>query len=187
MNTTQRILPASQTVIRTLAITTSMVGVATASTLTSTDSRTSVQPQQSQYNIVIDRDFESRAFARRYEKWVDPEYRQAYMEASIEEGLAWQIKANRKARGLTQDDLAALLDTRQSAISRLEDPEYGSHNIETLLKLANAFDCALSVRFISYARLALESSDLSESALVAESFRSNEEKLIGVQNERIKV
>jgi len=107
------------------------------------------------------------------------------MEASIEEGLAWQIKANRKARGLTQDDLARLLDTKQSAISRLEDPEYGNHNIETLLKLANAFDCALAVRFISYAQLSLESSDLSEPALVASSFSDDETTLIGVQNERI--
>lgn len=92
------------------------------------------------------------------------------MEASVEQGIAWQIRANRKAKGWTQEQLALTLETTQSGISRLEDPEYGTHSIDTLLKLANAFDCALSVRFIAYSRLAEESVDLSEANLVAKGF-----------------
>jgi len=94
------------------------------------------------------------------------------MEASVEEGIAWQIRAIREDRQLTQKQLAEMIDTTQSAISRLEDPEYGKYSIDTLISLANAFDCALSIRFISYADLATNNEDLSLSALTAESFEN---------------
>lgn len=92
------------------------------------------------------------------------------MAASIEQGVAWQIKVNRQVRGLSQEDLATLLSTKQSAISRLEDPSYGAHSLETLMSVANAFDCALSVRFVPYSELARQSEDLSPEALLVEPF-----------------
>lgn len=94
------------------------------------------------------------------------------MEASVGQGIAWQIRANRKSRGLTQGDLAQRLGTQQSAVSRLEDPEYGSYSLDTLVALANIFDCALSVRFVPYSVLAAQSEDLSPEALVAAPFYS---------------
>lgn len=100
-------------------------------------------------------------------EWEDVEYRQAYLEASIEQGIAWQIRSNRNVRGMTQKELADKLGTQQSAISRLEDPMSPPPSIETLLKVAHALDCALSVRLISYSRLAEESEDLSPEALYA--------------------
>jgi transcriptional regulator with XRE-family HTH domain len=105
-----------------------------------------------------------------FPKWANREYRQAYVEAAIEQGLAWQIRANRKSRELSQEQLAQQIGTQQSAISRLEDPTYGSHSIETLLTLAHTFDCALSVRFVPYSTLARESLDLSPRALIAAPF-----------------
>ena len=57
--------------------------------------------------------------------WLDEEFRQGYMVASVEEGLAGQIRAMRKDRRLTQSQLAEKLNTTQSGVSRLEDPEYG--------------------------------------------------------------
>ena len=95
-------------------------------------------------------------------KWRNKEYREAYMEAAIEQGVAWQIQINRKFRNMSQTDLATAIGTKQSAISRFEDPEYGAHSLETLKQIANAFDCALSVKFISYGDLASESERLSE-------------------------
>ncbi len=95
-------------------------------------------------------------------KWRDREYREAYMEASIEQGVAWQIQINRKFRSMSQSQLAKAIGTKQSAISRFEDPEYGAHSLETLKEIAKAFDCALSVKFISYGDLARESERLSE-------------------------
>ncbi len=116
----------------------------------------------------------------KYPKWGDSEYRQAYLLASIEQGIAWQIRINRKKRGLSQEKLAEMLDTQQSAISRLEDPEYGSHSLDTLVTIANAFDCALSVKFIPFSQLAIESADLSQDALYAESYENETQKILDI-------
>lgn len=116
--------------------------------------------------------FEGHPLRARRE-WLDPEFRQGYMEASVEEGIAWQIKANRRGRKISQKELAVRIGSKQAAISRLEDPTYGKYSLETLIKVAHAFDCALSVRFISYAKLAIESADLSPTALYAEGFSSD--------------
>lgn len=103
-------------------------------------------------------------------KWRDKEYRDAYMEASIEQGIAWQIQINRKFRGLSQTDLAKAIGTRQSAISRLEDPAYGAQSLDTLVNIAKSFDCALSVKFVSFSHLAYESEKLGESDQYAATF-----------------
>lgn len=106
-------------------------------------------------------DQESRALDRRPE-WKDREYREAYMEAAVEQGVAWQIRINRQKRGLSQKSLASAIGTQQSAVSRLEDPEYGGHSLETLMQIAKAFDCALAVKFVSYSQLASEAERLTE-------------------------
>lgn len=105
-----------------------------------------------------------------FPEWEDREYRQAYLSASVEQGISWQIRANRKGRGWSQDELARLIGTQQSAVSRLEDPTYGSHSLETLISLAGAFDCALSVRFVSFSILAADTENLSPEALFAAPF-----------------
>jgi transcriptional regulator with XRE-family HTH domain len=95
-------------------------------------------------------------------KWANREYREAYMEAAVEQGVAWQIKINRTRRKMSQKMLAQALGTTQSAVSRMEDPEYGAHSLETLRQLAKIFDCALIVKFAGYSVLARESRRLSE-------------------------
>jgi transcriptional regulator with XRE-family HTH domain len=109
-------------------------------------------------------------------KWADKEYRESYMDASIDQGIAWQIRINRETRGMTQKALAAHLGTKQSAISRLEDPEYGAHSIDTLKQIAKGFDCALSIRFISYTELAELSDQLSVTDQYASPFALEIEK-----------
>lgn len=103
-------------------------------------------------------------------QWRDVEYREAYAEAAVEQGIAWQVRVNRERRGLTQSQLAASIHTHQSAVSRMEDPEYGSHSLQQLVKVAHAFDCALIVKFVSYAVLARESECLSPDQLFAPSY-----------------
>jgi len=111
----------------------------------------------------------SPAIAERTD-WLDQEFREAYMESCVEQNLAWQIKFNRQARNLDQAKLAELIGTRQSAISRIEDPSYGRINVHTMLKIANAFKCALPIKFISYASLAEETKQFSKESLIVESF-----------------
>lgn len=102
--------------------------------------------------------------------WLEDEERKAYMEATVEQDIAWQIASNRRARNLSQKELADLLETRQSAVARLEDPTYGRHSIRALIKVAHAFDCALRVSLVSYSRLAEEVANTSDEALYAARF-----------------
>lgn len=122
------------------------------------------------------------ALLRRPE-WEDKEYREAYMEAAIEQGIAWQIRINRKLRGWSQRELASILGTGQSAVSRLEDPSYGKHSLETLLKVANAFDCALTVKMVSFSELAYSSERLDEAQQCAVPYFIEREQLDGNQEE----
>lgn len=102
--------------------------------------------------------------------WTDREYRHVYADAAVEQGLAYQIRINRELRGLTQKDLAKALKTKQSAVSRLEDPDYGAHSLSMLKKVANFLDCALIVKFAGFSKLARESQSLSEEHLFAPSY-----------------
>lgn len=107
---------------------------------------------------------------KRKTKWANKDYRDAYAEAAVEQGVAWQIKVNREHRNWSQRELADRVNSRQPSISRMEDPEYGCHSLSKLQDLASAFDCALLVRFIPFSALARESERLSESDLVVLSY-----------------
>jgi|GEM_PF-2363995 len=109
--------------------------------------------------------------------WLNQEYREAYMEACVEQNIAWQIALNRKERGMSQAELAKEIETKQSVISRYEDPTYGRHSIEALTKIAHAFKCALSIKFISYSELAVESSKTGKESLLVKTF-AQEKNLI---------
>jgi transcriptional regulator with XRE-family HTH domain len=92
------------------------------------------------------------------------------MEAAVEQGIAWQIRVNRTQRGMSQADLGGKIGSTQSAISTAEDPCSGKPSLDTLIQIAQVFDCALQVRFIPYSRLAMESEDLSPEALYAAAY-----------------
>jgi transcriptional regulator with XRE-family HTH domain len=59
--------------------------------------------------------------------------------------IAEQVAEQRRARGLSQQELAELTATTQSAIARLESGGRPPR-IDTLLRIANALDCELEVR-----------------------------------------
>ena len=123
--------------------------------------------------VAIGRDFEkfaSRQLLLNRRKWKKKEYRHAYMESAVEQGIAWQIKINRERRSLSQARLAEEIGSKQAAISRAEDPSYGRHSLDMLMRIANAFDCALQVKFVPYSKLARDSHDLSHAALYAHSY-----------------
>jgi transcriptional regulator with XRE-family HTH domain len=58
--------------------------------------------------------------------------------------VADQVAAQRKAHGLSQQELAQLTGTTQSAIARLESGGRPPR-IDTLLRIAEALDCELVV------------------------------------------
>lgn len=77
------------------------------------------------------------------------EARDAYVQAEVTTALSHQIRAIRQQRGWSQGELAERLETTQAVVSRLENPDYGRHSLQTLLQLSKAFDTGLQVRFVS--------------------------------------
>jgi HTH-type transcriptional regulator / antitoxin HipB len=80
----------------------------------------------------------------------DPEIRQHTVTSQIKIGVPFQIRAMREHRGWTQTVLAEKLGTTQNTISRLENPRTGKPTITTLIRLAEAFDVGLLVRFVPF-------------------------------------
>lgn len=71
-------------------------------------------------------------------------------EASLERErvnaqVARTIYELRKDAGLSQGELAELVETTQSVISRLEDADYDGHSLTMLQRIAKALSCRLNV------------------------------------------
>lgn len=81
-------------------------------------------------------------------------YRKAFVASQINIGIPFQIRALMKARGWTQEKLGEQTGMLQPRISALLKPGEVRPNIETLRRIAEAFDCALLVRFAPFSELA---------------------------------
>jgi transcriptional regulator with XRE-family HTH domain len=97
-------------------------------------------------------------------------YRDAYVTEHVKTSVPLQIRHLREEHTLTQTQLAEKAQTTQTVISRLEDPNYGNLTLNSLLKIAAAFDIGLLVKFVPFSRLLLEFQDLSPKTLSVQSF-----------------
>lgn len=100
-------------------------------------------------------------------------YRHAWIESHIKNGIAFQIRAMRKAAGWDQKKLAEVAlgkSELQSMISRYENPDYGKYSMRTLLDLARAFDVGLVVRFEPFSELIKWEENLIHTDLAVPSF-----------------
>jgi transcriptional regulator with XRE-family HTH domain len=104
------------------------------------------------------------------EEFRDKEYRHAYADESLNTYIATQIKVLREQRNLTQTQLADLAGMAQPRIAVLEDINYSSWSINTLRRLAEAFDLRLAVKFENFSSLVVELETLSRESLERESF-----------------
>lgn len=83
-----------------------------------------------------------------FAKITNKNYRDLFVASQINKGIPFQLRALRAARNnMTQAELAKAAETKQSVISRIESKGAANLSIQTLLKLAAAFDVALVVRF----------------------------------------
>ena len=81
---------------------------------------------------------------RRYIK--DDAERKASVQAErVNADVAQLIYDLRKNAGLTQKELAELIDTTQSVVSRLEDADYDGHSLSMLHRVADALKQKLTV------------------------------------------
>lgn len=77
---------------------------------------------------------------RRLEKRLkNPKFRQEWEDSELEYVIARNIIKLRKERHLTQNELAAALNTKQSVISRIENADQNL-SIDTLKRIAKALD-----------------------------------------------
>jgi transcriptional regulator with XRE-family HTH domain len=107
------------------------------------------------------------------EPFLDKEYRDSYIDGLVKGRIALQIKALREKAGLSQKEFGSRIGKLQSVVSRLEDTEYGSVSINTLLDIAKALDVALDIKFYDYVDMLL--TDLGEEALQVDSIQDTYE------------
>lgn len=75
----------------------------------------------------------------------DPDFAAEYHEARARASLGLKIARIRTARGMSQTELAARLNTSQSVISRYESADYSGFRVETLRRLAEALGAEFEV------------------------------------------
>ena len=78
----------------------------------------------------------------------DADLRRLVEEEKLSVRIAEMIHQARAAAGLTQAELARLVGTTQSVISRLEDADYEGHSLSMLQRIASALHKKLEVRFV---------------------------------------
>src|SRR6476659_8821929 len=81
----------------------------------------------------------------------DPAFAARFKRAGEAWDVALQIAALRQRAGLSQMQLAKLLNTSQQQISRLESPGYEGHSLSMLRRVADALNVRVRIVFESAA------------------------------------
>lgn len=94
--------------------------------------------------------FESKALEFVYNRYVGQDAKKAEsFEAELANAdVARRIFDLRSRAGLTQGELAKLVGTTASAISRLEDADYEGHSLAMLRRVAAALSKRVEIRFV---------------------------------------
>jgi len=117
---------------------------------------------------------ETKTFIEQLRRSLDNEdLRYVYADTITNAFISAQIKALREERELSQLELAKLIGTQQSGISRLEKSDYSAWKVETLRKLAKAFHVRLRIRFEEFGTLIDEAGGFNEGVLCPERFEED--------------
>jgi transcriptional regulator with XRE-family HTH domain len=83
------------------------------------------------------------------------DYRDAFVDAHVSNGVAFQLRALRDSHDWDQKDVARELGkpSAQPMISRYENPDYGKYAVSSLLEIAHLYDVALIVKFAPFSEL----------------------------------
>ena len=77
-----------------------------------------------------------------------PERQAGLQQAFADDAVARKIHDLRIKAGLTQKQLAKMVGTTDSVISRLEDADYEGHSMAMLNRIAAALDKRVEIRFV---------------------------------------
>lgn len=75
----------------------------------------------------------------------DKEFRKGFFRSQAEDEIAMSIRALREMRNKRQIDLAKESGMLQSAVSRIEQADYGNWSLKTLFRVADALDARLRI------------------------------------------
>ena len=78
----------------------------------------------------------------------DPEVREMYEQAKVNVHISQLIYNVRTEAGLSQKQLADMIGTTQSVISRLEDADYEGHSLSILNRIAQALNREVKIDLI---------------------------------------
>jgi DNA-binding XRE family transcriptional regulator len=116
-----------------------------------------------------DEDLTERRERLRRELRDNTEYREQYADSTLTENVSAQVQALRRQRGLTQEDLARKIGTKQPRISNIEVPPEGDDlpnwEVATLNRVAHALGTRLKITFETYGSLVEELGAVSSDSL----------------------
>lgn len=101
------------------------------------------------------------------------EYRHSYAEECVNTMIATQIKILREEREMTQSVLAQKAGMAQPRLSVMENADYSNWSINTLKRLARAFDVAVSVKFETFSNVVMDFEEMCREALSRPSFKDD--------------
>ena len=78
----------------------------------------------------------------------DPARQDLLREISLNAKVAQLIYSARKEAGLTQQQLADLIETKQAVIARLEDANYEGHSLSMLQRLGEALGQRIEINLV---------------------------------------
>jgi transcriptional regulator with XRE-family HTH domain len=95
--------------------------------------------------------FTSKALDYAFDRYIGTERErvESFEEELVNAELARKIYDLRTRADLTQKELAALVGTTASVISRLEDADYDGHSLAMLRRIAAALNKRVEIRFVS--------------------------------------
>src|SRR5438876_12040713 len=100
--------------------------------------------------------FASKALEFAYKRYIgkDKKKVEAFEAELANADVARKIYDLRTEAGLTQGELAKLVGTSTSVISRLEDADYEGHSLAMLRRIAMALNKRVEIRFVPVKRAA---------------------------------
>jgi transcriptional regulator with XRE-family HTH domain len=78
----------------------------------------------------------------------DPDRQELMREISLNAEVAQLIYTARKEAGLTQQQLADLIQTKQLVIARLEDNDYEGHSLTMLQRISEALGQKIEIKMV---------------------------------------
>jgi DNA-binding XRE family transcriptional regulator len=95
--------------------------------------------------------FESKTLQYAFDRYIgtDPARIASYEEELANAELARKVYDLRTDASLTQKELAKLVGTTPSVISRLEDADYDGHSMAMLRRIAAALGKRVEIRFVT--------------------------------------